>query len=205
MDSLTHLTFGAACGEAIMGKKVGKKALLWGAVLGTIPDLNVFIPLGGTVNDFVYHRGFSHSLFILALLSPIIAWLITKIHSETKRYYRRWVLLCLIVLEASVLLDLLTIYGTQIFLPFDNTPMAIPILFIIDPLFTLPILFGVLSALMIKRNSFFGHRLNALGLVSVWPISFGRLAPGNLSNVCCIANYDNFSRKKGVTLPPVSG
>jgi inner membrane protein len=56
MDSLTQLTFGAACGEVIMGKKVGRKALLWGAVLGTIPDLDVFIPLGGPVNDFVYHN-----------------------------------------------------------------------------------------------------------------------------------------------------
>ncbi len=178
MDSLTQLTFGAACGEAVLGRKVGRKALLWGAVLGTIPDLDVFIPLGGPVNDFVYHRGFSHSLFLLALLSPVIAWLITKVHSETKRYYRRWVLLCLIVLEASVLLDLLTIYGTQIFWPFDTTPMAIPILFIIDPLFTLPILFGVLSALIIKRNSFLGHRLNTVGLTLslayiVWAFSAG--------------------------------
>ena len=73
MDSLTQLTFGAACGEAILGQKVGRKALVWGAVLGTLPDLDVFIPLGGPVNDFVYHRGFSHSLTLLALLSPIMA------------------------------------------------------------------------------------------------------------------------------------
>ncbi|MGD9309718.1 MAG: metal-dependent hydrolase [Desulfosarcina sp.] len=164
MDSLTQMTFGAACGEAVIGNKVGRKALLWGAVLGTLPDLDVFIPLGGPVNDFVYHRGFSHSLFLLALLSPLIAWLITNIHSDTKRYYRRWVLLCFLVLEASVLLDLLTIYGTQIFWPFDTTPMAIPILFIIDPLFTLPILLGVLSALVLKRHRFIGHRINTVGL-----------------------------------------
>ena len=93
---------------------------MWGAFLGTLPDLDVFIPLGGPVNDFVYHRGFSHSLILLALLSPIIAWLITKVHPDTKRYYRRWVLLSFLVLEASVLLDLLTIYGTQIFWPFDT-------------------------------------------------------------------------------------
>ena len=71
MDSLTQLTFGAACGEAVLGKKIGRKALVWGAVLGTLPDLDVFIPLGGPVNDFVYHRGFSHSLILLALLSPM--------------------------------------------------------------------------------------------------------------------------------------
>ena len=160
MDSLTQLTFGAACGEAILGQKVGRKALVWGAVLGTLPDLDVFISLGSPVDDFVYHRGFSHSLFLLAILSPMIAWLISNIHSDTKRYYRRWVLLCFLVLETSVLLDLLTIYGTQIFWPFDTTPMALPVLFIIDPLFTLPVLSGVLAALVLKRNRPLGHRLN---------------------------------------------
>ena len=165
MDSLTQLTFGAACGEAILGQKVGRKALVWGAVLGTLPDLDVFIPLGGPVNDFVYHRGFSHSLILLALLSPMIAWLISKIHPDTKRYYRGWVLLSFLVLEASVLLDLLTIYGTQIFWPFDSTPMALPVLFIIDPLFTLPILSGVLAALVLNRHRSLGHRLNTIGLL----------------------------------------
>ena len=79
MDSFTQLTFGAACGEAILGKKAGRKALIWGAILGTLPDLDVFIPLGSPVDDFVYHRGFSHSLFLLTALSPVFAWLITKV------------------------------------------------------------------------------------------------------------------------------
>jgi len=164
MDSLTQLTFGAACGEAVLGRKVGRKALVWGAILGTLPDLDVFIPLGGPVNDFVYHRGFSHSLILLALLSPIMACLITKIHPDTKRHYRGWVLHSFIVLEASVLLDLLTIYGTQVLWPFDTTPMAIPVLFIIDPLFTLPVLAGVLAALVLKNNRSLGHRINTVGL-----------------------------------------
>ena len=165
MDSLTQLTFGAACAEAVIGPKVGRKAIVWGAVLGTLPDLDVFIPLGGPVNDFVYHRSFSHSLIILAVLSPVIAWLITKVHPDTKRYYRRWLWLSFLVLEASVLLDLMTIYGTQIFWPLDTTPMAIPVLFIIDPFFTLPILSGVLAALVLKRQRTLGHRLNTAGLI----------------------------------------
>ena len=164
MDSLTQITFGAACGEAVLGQKVGRKALVWGAVLGTLPDLDVFIPLGGPVNDFVYHRGFSHSLILLALFSPLIAWLITKIHPDTRRYYRGWVLLAFLVLESSVLLDLLTIYGTQILWPFDSTPMAFPVLFIIDPLFTLPVFAGVLAALVLRRKGSWGHRINSVGL-----------------------------------------
>jgi len=152
--------------------------LVWGAVLGTLPDLDVFIPLGGPVNDFVYHRGFSHSLTLLALLSPLIAWLIVTIHSNTKRYYRGWVLLAFLVLEASVLLDLLTIYGTQIFWPFDTTPRSVPILFIIDPLFTLPIVSGVLAALFLKRQGALWHRVNTAGLTLslaylVWAFGVG--------------------------------
>jgi inner membrane protein len=162
MDSLTQLAFGAACGEAVLGQKVGRKALVWGAVLGTIPDLDVFIPVGGPVNGFVYHRGFSHSLIILGLLSPLMAWLISTVHSDSKRLYPEWLLLSFLVLEASVLLDLLTIYGTQIFWPFYTTPKALPVLFIIDPLFTLPIVLGVLAVLLLKRNRPLGHRLNTI-------------------------------------------
>ena len=159
MDSLTQLTFGAACGEAILGKKVGRKALIWGAILGTLPDLDVFIPLGSPVDDFVYHRGFSHSLFLLTALSPVFAWLITKVHKDTKPLFNKWMLLTFVVLNGSVLLDLFTIYGTQIFWPLDTTPLAVPTLFIIDPLFTLPILIGVSAALFLKN-----HRLNFIGL-----------------------------------------
>jgi len=185
MDSLTQLTLGAACGEAVLGKKVGRKALVWGAVIGTLPDLDVFIPLGGAVNDFVYHRGFSHSLFLLALLSPMIAWLITKVHPDTKRYYRGWFLLSFLVLEVSVLLDLMTIYGTQIFWPFDTTPKAIPVLFIIDPLFTLPILSGVLAVLALKRNHTLGRHLNRAGLFLslaylAWAICAGEMVEGRV-------------------------
>ena len=68
-------------------------------------------------------------------------------------------LLTFVVLNGSVLLDLLTIYGTQIFWPLDTTPHAFPALFIIDPLFTLPILIGVSAALFLKN-----HRLNFIGL-----------------------------------------
>ncbi|MEC8133776.1 MAG: metal-dependent hydrolase, partial [Bacteroidota bacterium] len=43
MDSLTQIVLGAACGEATLGKKIGNKALLFGAIGGTIPDLDVFV------------------------------------------------------------------------------------------------------------------------------------------------------------------
>lgn len=162
MDSLTQLTCGAAIGEAVLGRRVGRKAMLWGAVLGTLPDLDVLLPLDGPVEDFVYHRGFSHSLLLLTAATPLFAWLITRIHPSTRRYLGGWMLLTFLVFTVSVLLDLLTVYGTQLFWPIDDTPRAVPILFIIDPLFTLPLLIGVTAALITRRP--IGARLNRLGL-----------------------------------------
>jgi membrane-bound metal-dependent hydrolase YbcI (DUF457 family) len=154
MDSLTQLTFGAACGEAVLGQKVGRRALVWGAILGTLPDLDVFIPLGGPVDDFVYHRELqpladpAGALFTADRLadhesSPGHEAVLSRMGSALLSLY----------LEASVLLDLLTIYGTQILWPFDTTPLAFPVLFIIDPLFTLPILAGVLGGADANRGS----------------------------------------------------
>jgi inner membrane protein len=181
LDSLTQLTFGAACGEAVLGAKVGRRALLWGAFLGTLPDLDVLIPLGGPVDDFVYHRGFSHSLALLALLAPLLAWVITRVHPDTRRHWKQWLLLSLLILETSVLLDFFTVYGTQVLWPFDTTPKAWPILFIVDPLFTLPLLIGVLAALALRGSRPWGHRINTAGLLLataylVWALGAGEVA-----------------------------
>ena len=165
MDSLTQLTLGAAVGEAVLGRRIGYRAAVWGAALGTLPDLDVFIPLGDAVRDFTYHRSFSHSLFVLALLTPVIVWLILKIHPHTREYRNRWVLLVYGVFATHVLLDAFTVYGTQIFWPIVTTPQSWSTIFIIDPLYTVPLVLGVLSALIMSRERDIGHTLNMAGLV----------------------------------------
>jgi inner membrane protein len=129
----------------------------------------------------------------------MIAWLISNVHPDTKRFYRKWVLLSFLVLEASVLLDLLTIYGTQIFWPFDTTPRSVPILFIIDPLFTLPILLGVLAALLLKKYRPLGHRLNTLGLFLslaylIWAFGAGEFVKRRVTEklACQKVSYSQF-------------
>lgn len=164
MDSLTQLTLGAAVGEAVLGRKLGNKAILWGAVCGTLPDLDVLVPLGDAVRDFTYHRGPSHSLLVLAAFTPLMVWLITKLHPHTAHRRLGWYALVYLVFATHVLLDCCTTYGTQIFWPIDTTPIAWSTIFIVDPLYTLPLLAGVLSALILSRNTPRGHRLNTLGL-----------------------------------------
>ena len=68
MDSLTQIVLGASVGEATLGKKIGNKALLWGAIAGTIPDLDVFIGhYVDSVTKNEIHRGFSHSILFCVL------------------------------------------------------------------------------------------------------------------------------------------
>lgn len=162
MDSLTQLALGASVGEAILGKRIGRKAMLWGGICGTIPDLDVFIPMGNAVADFTYHRSFSHSLFILALLTPLVAWLAMKIHKHQPELRSRWWATVYLVFATHVLLDSFTAYGTQILWPLVTTPVSWSTLFIIDPLYTLPLLVGLI-ALLVKANSS-KHRWNFWGL-----------------------------------------
>jgi len=165
MDSITQLALGAAVGEATAGRQVGRRALLWGAICGTIPDLDVFIPLGDAVRDFTYHRSASHSLFVLALLTPLVVWLILKLHSTTIEHRRRWFVLVYSVFATHVLLDSFTVYGTQIFWPFITTPMTWSTIFIIDPFYTLPLLIGIIAALIAGRRWSWGYTANTIGLI----------------------------------------
>lgn len=163
MDPLTHITLGAAVGETVLGPKVGARAALWGAVYATLPDFDIFIPMGDAVANFTGHRSFSHSLFVLAALTPILTWLILKIHPQTRDQRHRWLVMVYVVLATHVLLDCLTVYGTQIFWPFTDYPVAIGSVFIVDPAYTVPLLLGVTAALIWRRRPL-GRRLNLAGI-----------------------------------------
>ena len=70
MDSLTQAVLGAAVAEATIGRKEGNKAILWGVIIGTIPDLDVIVArFFDPVRSLLVHRGFSHSILFILLLT----------------------------------------------------------------------------------------------------------------------------------------
>jgi inner membrane protein len=145
MDSITQAALGATLAGAVAGKTLGRSALLTGAVLGTLPDLDVVIDYGTAVANFTQHRGFSHSLFVLAPLATILAWLLWRWKPQLS--FQRWLALTGLILITHPLLDAFTTYGTQLFWPVGR-PVAINSIFIIDPLYTLPLLAGCIAFLM---------------------------------------------------------
>jgi inner membrane protein len=147
MDSLTQITLGAAVGEAVAGRQAGKKAPLWGAFLGTLPDLDVLAnPFLTEAQSLLWHRGPSHSLLLAALLTPLLAWGLSRWHDDGPAW-GRWAALVGAVLFTHIGLDCLTTYGTQIFWPFSRTPVIVGTVFIIDPLYTVPLALGLLLGL----------------------------------------------------------
>lgn len=163
MDSVTQFALGAAIGGAVGGKSLGRKALLIGGVLATLPDLDVFYPFDDSVSLFTYHRGVSHSLIVLTLVSPLFAVLINTL---AKKYqpFKQTLWLVWLCLFTHPLLDGCTIYGTQWFWPFMPSPTMIGSLFIIDPLYTIPLLIGFF-ALLIKPQSRKSTCVNHWGLM----------------------------------------
>lgn len=145
MDSITQAALGASIAGLVAGKTLGRPVLLTGALLATLPDLDVLIDYGTAVANFTQHRGFSHSLFVLAPLSLLLAALLWRWKPEPG--FPRWLLLTALVLITHPVLDAFTTYGTQLFWPLGR-PLAVSSIFIIDPLYTLPLLAGCVAFLL---------------------------------------------------------
>ena len=146
MDSLSQAALGASVAGAIAPAGHRGRAMLIGAGLGTLPDLDVFIDFGGAVENFTYHRGFSHSLFVLAPFSLLLWLLLRRWWTPVRDDPLRWFAAISLALLTHPLLDAHTAYGTQLFWPLTVPPTSWATLFIIDPLYTLPLLVGVLVA-----------------------------------------------------------
>ena len=122
-----------------------RKALVVGAMLGTMPDLDVFIDYGDVVRNFTYHRGFSHSLFVLPGAALLIWLALKRWWAPVRGAPRQWFLAISLALITHPLLDAHTAYGTQLLWPLAVTPTSWSTLFIIDPLYTLPLLVAVIA------------------------------------------------------------
>jgi len=192
MDSLSQLALGAAVSVVVLRQRqpVWRSALL-GAVIGTLPDLDVLVRQPEAISEMTRHRAESHSLFYLTLLSPLLAWLWLVLlpapaQPQTARLapWRQslwWPTLLAIwlTLITHPLLDALTQYGTQLAIPFVAKAYAVGSIFVIDPLYTLPLLLGL--ALTLRRQQL---RWNSLGLLlSTAYLAAGLLAQQQVKNM----------------------
>lgn len=151
MDSLSQIVLGAATFALIKDKEIGKKALLYGAILGTIPDLDILInPFFNNIEQLAIHRGFSHSIFFSFLLSLIFGKLFALKH---KTSFKSWFWASFLALFTHPLLDICTTYGTRILYPLNKSFFALDNVFVIDPLYTIWLLVGCITLLIMKNSN----------------------------------------------------
>ena len=150
MDSVTQVLLGASIGVAVMGRRTALwKSAVWGGVAGLLPDLDVLLDHGDPILNMIRHRAETHALLLLTLFAFPMAWLVSRIHHQA-RLYGRWWWALMLALVTHPLLDLMTIYGTQVFQPFSDEAYGLGSMFIIDPAYSLPLLVGVVAAFRVK-------------------------------------------------------
>ncbi len=163
MDSITQVVLGAAVGEAVAGRKMGGKAAFWGAIGGTIPDLDVFLRfLYDPFDAALVHRGFSHSILFALLISPVLAWFFQRV-SKNDHGFKTWFWLWFLSIFTHPVLDMFTNYGTQFLWPFDWR-ITFNTVFVVDPLYTLPFAIFLIRALFIKRTDPRRKKWNMAGI-----------------------------------------
>lgn len=155
MDSITQAVLGASMGELVLGRKLGWRGAAWGALLGTLPDLDViFRPFLNDVEGMYWHRGLSHSLLFVVLATVLIGWLLGRREGWQRHgvTVRRAMVFVFLAYSTHVMIDCFTTYGTSVWAPFSPKREWWNLLFIIDPVFTLSLIGGLLASVIFLRK-----------------------------------------------------
>lgn len=224
MDSLTQIILGSAVAEAALGKKVGNRAMVWGAIAGTIPDLDIIANgFMSPIDALAFHRGPTHSFLFSIIAAMVLAIVVHWMYSRSyhkwfgiigwsvlsgavglgiifltgftpgnilfgisilagsgfliyKRYTRssyttpdaglyQWIWMFFLALITHPILDCFTTYGTQFLLPFSSERIAFNNISVLDPLYTVPFLLCLLTAMFYKKTNPMRAVWNNRGLI----------------------------------------
>jgi len=174
MDSITHLALGACMGEAFAGKTLGKKAMLWGALAQSIPDIDAVASLWmDTSSNLLAHRGFTHSFLFCAILTPLMALLAERWHRPHNIRLRKWVLFFGGVIFVHVFIDAFNNYGVGWLEPFSNKRISFNTIYVADPFFSVwpgiaNVMLIYLSRYSLKRKKWWRMGIGLAGLYLVY-------------------------------------
>ncbi len=152
MDSLTHIVIGMIQGELIAGKKIGRKAMLFGAIANSLPDIDVVTSFFVSVDkSLLQHRGFTHSILFVIIASIVAAYLSNKKYQAMN--FSGWLMLWGCGLFSHILIDSMTAYGTGWFEPCTHTRVTFNTIFVADPFYSLPFIISAIALLIVRNNS----------------------------------------------------
>lgn len=137
MDSITHIALGACIGEAFFERGFGKKAMLWGALAQSIPDIDFITSWWMSTPEYLLaHRGFTHSILFALLIIPVIALEAEKIHRPHNIAFKTWIKFFAVEIFLHLLIDGYNNYGIGWFEPFSHVRYSFNAVYVADPFFS---------------------------------------------------------------------
>jgi inner membrane protein len=138
MDSLTHIALGACLGEVLLDRKLGRKAMLWGALAQSIPDIDFLANIWMVPPEsLLAHRGLTHSLLFTVLISAGLAMAAEKWHRPHDIHFLKWLQFFTMLIGLHLLLDAFNNYGVGWFEPFSHDRISFHAIYVIDPFFSI--------------------------------------------------------------------
>ncbi|MCQ6958732.1 metal-dependent hydrolase [Mucilaginibacter aquariorum] len=165
MDIVTHLGIGACLGEVFAGRIIGKRAMAWGAVVHSLPDIDVVTAVWlPTPAALLAHRGITHSFMISALVAVLLAALASRQNKPAGWSWQRWLVFFWIAILLHDVLDAFNNYGTGWWEPFDSTRIAFNIVYVADPFLSIWPLSACVVLLFAKNDLSRRRNRELLGL-----------------------------------------
>jgi len=138
VDTLTHIALGACIGELFTDRQFGKKAMLWGALAQSIPDIDFVTAFWmGPSASLLAHRGFTHSILFAIMISFFLAVTAERFHRPHNISLKKWILFLGTEVFVHLLIDAFNNYGVGWFEPFSHTRISLHAIFVADPFFSL--------------------------------------------------------------------
>ncbi len=152
MDIVTQALLGSAVAQLGAKKSELKIATFIGCIAGVLADADIFIQSANDPLLFLdYHRHFTHSIVFIpigALIGALVCWPFVKKNINFRRLY----FFAFLGYLLSGVLDAFTGYGTHLLLPFSDERVSGNLISVIDPIFTLSLLVGVIGNIQFKSN-----------------------------------------------------
>ena len=163
MDTATQALLGAVVGQAGFSHRLGRRALVFGAVGGLLPDLDVVAMAShGPFAEFTYHRGTTHALWFGPVVGPVLGGAIWHYYRWRGRdgpgqpgdpaLRSAWMGLMALALFTHPLIDLFTCYGTQLFAPFSRQRFALDAVGIIDFTYSGILVLGLVAGCLLRKR-----------------------------------------------------
>lgn len=166
MDTITHIALGACVGELFFERRIGKRALVLGAIANSIPDIDFvaasWLP---NANYLLVHRGFTHSFLFLLLASPLLAWIAYRWHRPYNISLKKWTLFFALEIFLHLFIDIFNAYGTGLFIPFNDIRISLNTLFVADPFFSIWLVIPMIALIALNKNNIRRKYWASFGLI----------------------------------------